>query len=127
MFEFMQQQGFDDYSALYQWSITESPAFWCALCKFCGIEMSREADNVLARPDSIIDAGWFDGAELNFASHMLRHTGDRAAIVFCGEDGARRELSRDALRDGVARLAQSMRALGVKNGDRVAGYLPNCP
>ncbi len=127
MFEFMQRQGFDDYGALYHWSINESPAFWHALRKFCGIEMLREADSILARPGSFIDAGWFEGAEINFASHLLRHTGDRAAIIFCGEDGTRQELSRDALRDSVARLAKSMRARGIRNGDRVAGYLPNCP
>ena len=127
MYQFMQQQGYDGYDALYQWSIDESPAFWTALCRFCDIEMVREATSVLARPDSIIDAGWFDGAELNFASYLLRHSGSRAAIIFCGEDGTRRELSRDELRDNVARLAKSMRDKGVEQGDRIAGYLPNCP
>jgi len=44
-----------------------------------------------------------------------------------GEDGARRELSRDELRETVARVAASLRACGVEKGDRVAGFLPNCP
>lgn len=64
---------------------------------------------------------------LNFASHMLRHTGSKAALVFRGEDGARREISRDELRDRVARVAGAMRAAGVVKGDRVAAFLPNCP
>jgi len=83
--------------------------------------------SILARPDNIMDAGWFEGAQLNFATHLLRHTGSEAAIVFCGEDGARRELSRDELRETVARVAASLRACGVAKGDRVAGFLPNCP
>ncbi len=58
---------------------------------------------------------------------MLRHTGSEAAIVFCGEDGARRELSRDEFRETVARVAASLRACGVEKSDRVAGFLPNCP
>ncbi len=127
MQQFMQQHGFDNYAALHQWSVDHAAEFWTALCDCCAIEFDRPATNVIARPDNIRDAGWFDGAELNFARHMLRHTGSAAAIVFCGEDGTRRELSRDELRDTVARLAAALRGAGVTRGDRVAGYLPNCP
>jgi acetoacetyl-CoA synthetase len=127
MHRFMRLQDFDDYAALHAWSIESSAEFWVRLCDFCGIQFEQAANSVIARPDNIMDAGWFDGAELNFATHMLRHTGAEAAIVFCGEDGTRREISRDALRTDVARLAASLRALGVEKGDRVAGFLPNCP
>jgi acetoacetyl-CoA synthetase len=127
MHRFMQLQEFDDYTSLHEWSIESSAEFWVRLCDFCGIQFDQAADSVIARPDNIMDAGWFDGAELNFATHMLRHTGGDAAIVFCGEDGTRREISRDELRREVARLAASLRARGVEKGDRVAGFLPNCP
>jgi len=72
-------------------------------------------------------AKWFPGSELNFAEHLLRHSGDRAAIVFSGENGARSELSFDELRQAVASIAQALRSAGVVKGDRVAGFLPNCP
>ena len=127
MYRFMHEQGFEDYAALHEWSIKEPAAFWTALCDFCGIGFERAADQVLSRPDNIMDAGWFAGAELNFAAHMLRHTGEGAAIVFCGEDGSRREISRDELRDSVARVAAALRRHGIEKGDRVAGFLPNCP
>jgi acetoacetyl-CoA synthetase len=38
-----------------------------------------------------------------------------------------RQLSRRQLYDLVSRLAQALAALGVRKGDRVAGYLPNLP
>jgi len=60
-------------------------------------------------------------------AHMLRHTGDGAALVFCGEDGTRREISRDELRIAVARVASALKNTGIEKGDRVAGFLPNCP
>ena len=50
-----------------------------------------------------------------------------AAIIAIDERGRRRELSRDALRTDVARVAAALRAAGVKPGDRVAGFLPNIP
>lgn len=127
MYQFMQQHHHDNYAGLHQWSIDEAPAFWSAVCEFCSIRFDRPADRILARPDNIMDAGWFDGAQLNFAAHLLRHTGNEAAIVFCGEDGKREEISRDELRSLVASLAAALRARGLSKGDRVVGYLPNCP
>ena len=127
MYHFMQQQGFDDYAPLHQWSIDKPEEFWSSLAETCGIRFDSDANNVLARPDDIMDAGWFEGATLNFARHMLRHDGDKAAVVFCGEDGTRRELSRDELRIAVSATADAMRVMGVDKGDRVAGFLPNCP
>jgi len=127
MYRFMQQQGFDNYADLYQWSIDESAAFWEALCTFCDVRFDKPADKTLAHPDNIMDAGWFTGSELNYARHLLRHGGNRPAIIFCGEDGSRRELSFDQLRTSVARVAAGLRDAGVVKGDRVAGFLPNCP
>ncbi|MCH9696050.1 MAG: acetoacetate--CoA ligase [Gammaproteobacteria bacterium] len=127
MFRFMRQQGHESYRALHQWSIKKPAEFWLACRDFCEIRFDKEAPEVLLRPDNIMDAGWFEGAELNFAAHLLRHQGSEAAIVFCGEDGTRRELSRDELRSAVASLAAALRADGLTAGDRVAGYLPNCP
>ncbi len=127
MFQFMREHGFDDYASLHQWSLDDPVAFWTSLATTCEIEFDTPPRTVLARPDNIMDAGWFDGATLNFASHLLRHQGDAAAVVFCGEDGTRREISRDELRSAVAAAASAMRDSGVSKGDRVAGFLPNCP
>jgi len=127
MYRFMRRTGFVDYESLYEWSIGDSPLFWKALCEFCDVRFEREPDEVIVRPDNIMDAGWFAGSQLNYAEHLLRHKGDSAALVFYGEDGTRRELSRDELREQVAAIAAGLRAAGVGHGDRVGGYLPNCP
>jgi len=127
MYRFMREQGFGNYADLHRWSIDEAPAFWTECCRVCDITFDRAADSVLPRPDNIMDAGWFSGARLNFATQLLRHTGDQAALVFCGEDGARKEISRDELRIAVARVASALKNIGIEKGDRVAGFLPNCP
>jgi len=127
MFRFMQQCGFGDYESLYQWSIHESPAFWEAVCDFCDIRFEKAARHTLLHPDDIINAGWFDGSQLNYAANLLRFEGDNAAIVFVGENGARRELHYAELRSEVASVAAGLKAAGVDKGDRVAGFLPNCP
>ena len=127
MHRFMQHTGHKDYDALYEWSIGEAPAFWESLCEFCDVRFDREPETTLARPHNIMDAGWFAGSQLNYAAHLLRYDGDKAAIAFFAEDGTRRELSRDELREQVAEIAAGLRAAGVSKGDRVGGFLPNCP
>ena len=127
MYRFMRQHGFEHYDELYQWSISDLPAFWDAVCDLADVQFSTRGKDVLARPDNIMDAGWYTGSQLNFAAHLLRHQGDHAALVFCGEDGARRELSWHQLRREVAACAAGLARAGVVPGDRVAAYLPNCP
>ena len=127
MYRFMQQQGFDNYDSLYRWSIDESADFWQALCDFCDIRFTKPPATILQHPGSIMDAGWFHGSELNYAEHLLRHRGGREALVFYGEDGARRATSFDELRAAVAGVAAGLRQAGIEKGDRVGGYLPNCP
>ncbi len=117
----------DSYQALYDWSVTEPQAFWQCVWAFAGIRASRDPDRVLDNGDRMPGASWFPGARLNFAENLLRHDGDRTAIVFRGEDGARRSLSFDTLRAEVARVAAGLAADGVGPGDRVAGFLPNLP
>ncbi len=127
MYRFMKERGFDDYADLHAWSVEEPELFWLSVCDLCEIEFDVPPETVLSRRDDIMHAGWFEGATLNFARHLLRHRGDTEAIVFRGEDGSRRSLSRDELRNAVAGVAAALRASGVAKGDRVAGFLPNCP
>lgn len=127
MYRFMADNGFDNYDDLYQWSIGESASFWESLCEFCGVEFSVAASHTISRPDNIMDAGWFAGSEINYAAHLLRFSGKRPALVFCGEDGSRRELNFDELHQAVADAAAGLRRARVGKGDRVAGFLPNCP
>src|SRR5690606_27919268 len=127
MYRFMQEQGASDYAGLHAWSIAEPAAFWQELAGFCGVSFDKPADEVLDQPGDMTTARWFTGSKLNFAAHLLRHRGSEPAIVFCGENGTRRELSRDELYREVAGIAAALSAAGVAKGDRVAGLLPNCP
>jgi acetoacetyl-CoA synthetase len=127
MFRFMTEQGFGNYADLYRWSIENMEAFWEAFHEFAAVDFSTPATNVLDQPGDMTTAKWYPGSELSFPAHLMRHRGDRAAIIFRGENGARREISFDQLRDEVAAVAAGFRAAGVVKGDRIAAFLPNCP
>ncbi len=113
------------YSELYRWSIENIPTFWAAFWDYAGIKTARSYDVVVDDLNNFPGAKWFIGAQLNFAENLLRHRDDRLALAFKGENVRSRTISYAALYDEVARLARSLRDLGVSPSDRVVGYLPN--
>ncbi|HEY7991528.1 MAG TPA: acetoacetate--CoA ligase [Stellaceae bacterium] len=117
---------FADYEALHRWSIEQPREFWPSLWDFAGI-IGERGDRVVVDADKMPGARFFPDARLNYAENLLRRRGDGDAILFRGEDKARRRLSHDELYNAVSRFAQALTAQGVKPGDRVAGYLPNMP
>jgi acetyl-CoA synthetase len=77
-------------------------------------------------------AKWFDDGELNVAYNCLdRHVqagnGDRVAIHWEGEPGDTRTITYAELTADVKRAANLLTALGVREGDRVAIYMPMIP
>ncbi|HTY23416.1 MAG TPA: AMP-binding protein, partial [Desulfomonilaceae bacterium] len=117
----------DGYHPLYDWSINKREEFWAAIWEFGEVISSKRWDKVLEDSPSMIGAKWFIGARFNFAENLLRFRDDRLAIVFKGEGQPTVRMTFAQLYDEVARLAKSLRDMGVVKGDRVAGYLPNLP
>jgi acetoacetyl-CoA synthetase len=115
----------DDYWQLHEWSITEPEQFWGEVWEQFGVVTSAPYESVLDRR-TLPGARWFTGARLNYVDQVMRFA-DRpgAAVVSITEDGARRELSWPQLRSAVASFASALRSMGVEQGDRVVGYLPN--
>ena len=116
-----------DYAALYQWSIEHPTAFWEGVWDHCGVIASERGKATLTDNDRMPGARWFADARLNFAENLLKYRGDTEAIVFRGEDQVESRWTHEQLHQSVSRLASALRGLGVKPGDRVAGYMPNLP
>lgn len=77
-------------------------------------------------------ARWFGDGELNVAYNCLdRHVdaghGDRVAIHWEGEPGDSRSITYAELTAEVKRAANVLAGLGIREGDRVAIYLPVIP
>jgi acetoacetyl-CoA synthetase len=116
-----------DPDALYRWSIERPADFWEALWAFADVAGDRGDGPALEHGERMPGAGWFAGAKLNFAENLLRGPEGAPAIVFRNERGDRRELSWQALRSEVARVAAGLARDGVGVGDVVAAFLPNLP
>ncbi len=77
-------------------------------------------------------AKWFVGGKLNASENCLdRHVnaghGDQVAFFWEGEPGDARRVTYKELLDETCRVANLLRELGVKKGDRVAIYMGMVP
>ncbi len=75
---------------------------------------------------------WFADGTINVSyncldRHVLAGRGDRVAFHWRGEEGEERDLTYAELLDDVQRLANALKAQGVRKGDVVGIYLPMIP
>ena len=121
------QAGVANSNALYDWSVGRPEQFWTSVWDFCGVIAESRGERALIDGDKMPGAQWFPDAKLNFAQNLLRRRDDETAMVFWGEDKVRRRMSFADVYDAVSRTTQALSAAGVKEGDRVAAFMPNMP
>jgi acetoacetyl-CoA synthetase len=125
MTRFMREHGFDDYHALWRWSVDDLEGFWAAIWDFFGVD--GRYDRVLGS-QAMPGAEWFPGAHVSYPEHLFRGKDpDSVAIVHASELREQAELTWGELRARVACIQAGLRELGVGPGDRVAAYMPNIP
>ena len=118
---------FSGYFDLYDWSVSDIPAFWSDIWEFANVVSSVGYEQVVDDLGRFPGARWFVGARMNFAENLMRYSDERTAIVFRDELGDRREYTYRDLHLEVARFREYLKELGVGPGDRVVSYMPNIP
>ncbi|TAE51880.1 MAG: acetoacetate--CoA ligase [Bacteroidetes bacterium] len=120
---------FQTYDELWEWSTRDIEGFWESIWNSFGILSHDDYSLVLEKPESgMIGTRWFPGAQINYAEHVfMRYTDAQPALLYQSEGKALREMSWKELEERTASFASWLRGQGVKEGDRVAAWLPNCP
>ena len=122
-------QTFENYQALWQWSVTSPADFWSQIWDFCGV-VGTKGKEILRDADRMPGAQWFPQARLNYAENLLANSAtnrEQKALVFWGENQTQSAITHGELLDQVSQCQQALKAAGVEAGDRVAAYLPNRP
>jgi acetyl-CoA synthetase len=120
--------GASDYTELHRISIEEPDRFWPVVVDDLGIEFSQRWDTVVDSSRGPEWSTWFNGGRLNLARVCAhRWASDEEALVGLYEDGVRESLTWAEMSRQVTQLAESLVELGVREGDRVALYMPMCP
>jgi len=117
----------ENYHDLHYWSVNQIPEFWDSAWSFFNILHSHPYTQVVDDVSKMPGAKWFEGTRLNFAENLLRQRDDKIAIIFKGEGQPVRKLTYNELYSAVAKTVQALKELGVNNGDRVSGFVPNMP
>jgi acetyl-CoA synthetase len=117
----------EEYRKLYDRAEQDPEGFWG--------EQARMLDWVVP-PSRVLEwklphAKWFVGGKLNVAHNCVdRHLakrGNKPALLWEAEDGAKVQLTYAELHERVCRFANALKSLGVRTGDCVAIYLPMIP
>ena len=133
--EFAAKSHIDDarYQEMYQRSIADPEGFWA--------EQAEELISWFKPWDKVLDWSydkkdlyikWFEGGKLNVCYNCIdRHLdsrGDQVAIIWEGDDPATdSKITYRELHEHVSKLANVLKARGVKKGDRVCIYMPMIP
>ena len=119
------------YHRLYQESLADPDRFWGEHGKRVDwIKPFTKVKNASFEGD--VRIAWYEDGTLNASYNCIdRHLPRRAkqtAILWEGDDpGDDRRVSYGELHEAVCRLANVLKARGVKKGDRVTIYLPMIP
>ena len=114
------------YADFYRQSIDQPDVFWASQASL--IDWHKPFERV-CNYDKPPFVKWFEGGQTNLCHNAVdRHLKDRAAqaalIAVSSETGLEKIYSFQDLHREVQRMAASLKALGVKQGDRVLIYMP---
>src|SRR5215831_2108516 len=120
-----------EYFRLYERSLKDPEGFWGEQGKRLDwIKPYKKVCNASFTGD--VSIRWYEDGTLNASANCLdRHLamrGNQTAILWEGDDpGEDKRVTYRELHESVCRLANALKAKGVKKGDRVTIYLPMIP
>ena len=121
----------EQYQAWYRESLEQPDAFWSARATEF-LDWSSPFTQVCHEDFSKGEAVWFRDGKLNAAYNCIdRHLatrGDQVALIWEGDDPSEdASITYNELYEKVCKLANVLKARGVKKGDRVCLYMPMIP
>ncbi|WNG34341.1 acetate--CoA ligase [Archangium violaceum] len=123
-------QSLEDYQLLYRRSIEKPEEFWGEMAQ--ALTWFHPPDTILDADLDLADFSWFGGGRLNACynavdRHVKTHPGKPAIIWAKNEPGEYEIITWRDLKHNVGRVANVLKAHGVRKGDRVCIYLPMVP
>jgi len=130
--QFMSAHGIATFDELSARSTTDIAWFWDAVLKDLQIEFYEPYTQVVDLSRGLPWATWCIGGKLNAAHNALDKwigtpTETRDALRWEGEGGETRVFTYGELHRVVNRVANGLRALGLKKGDAIGLFMPVIP
>jgi len=125
-------ENLEQYFKHYNKSIREPRKFWDRIADE-NFTWYQKWDKVVEFDMQEAEVKWFTNAKVNITKNCIdRHLakrGNKTAILFEPNDPKEeaQHITYNELYDRVAKMANALRTLGIKKGDRVCIYLPMIP
>src|SRR5271170_3146193 len=115
------------YADLWRWSVEELEDFWESVWGYFGVRSETPHATAL-ESRTMPGARWFPGSSVNYAEHIFAgRDSAKTAVVSKTEQSELANVTWNDLQRKVGAFAESLKAMGIGKGDRVAAYLPNAP
>src|SRR4029077_16269410 len=123
---FANGQGLNSYDALLRWATEDLERFWRATERDLGLVWTAPYSRAMDTSSGLPWTTWWTGGRMNYVGTALRadRDQDRVELIAEREDGGVDRRTYGELRSDVARFAAGLRAIGVREGDRAAVFLP---
>ncbi len=120
------------YEKMYKESISNNENFWSEQGKRIDwFKPYNKIKDVLYSKDEVKIKWYFDGTtnvSYNCVDRHAKNTPDKTAIIWEGDDPAKvKKISYKKLQSEVCKIANVLKKIGVKRGDRVTIYLTMIP
>jgi acetyl-CoA synthetase len=120
----------EEYERLYRLSLDNPEWFWGE--QAATLTWYHPWHSVFDADYEEVDFAWFSGGRLNACFNCVdrhvRDRGEQTAIIWAGDEpGTYRHISYRELKHNVCRVANVLKAHGVRKGDRVCIYMPMIP
>jgi len=120
-----------NYETMYRQSVENPESFWDEMANSF-LSWDQPWDKVVDYDFHKGEAAWFAGGKLNVSANCIdRHLPQRAnqtALIWEGDNPEdSKHISYSELHQQVCRLANTLKARGVRKGDRVCIYMPMIP
>jgi len=122
----------EQYEKMYQESISDNKNFWSEQGKRIDwFKPYNKIKDVLYSKDEVKIKWYFDGTtnvSYNCVDRHAKKTPDKTAIIWEGDDPTKvKKISYKELQSEVCKIANVLKKIGVKKGDRVTIYLTMIP
>ena len=124
IYRLMKEENISSYDSLYNWSITDKPAFWHKMIELLNIQFKKPYSEVLDLTDGVISPNWLSSAELNIVDSCFYAAADAQAVVFKPEGGKVTTISYGKLELLVNRVANSLIKENIEKGDYIGIDMP---
>ena len=113
-----------NFKDFWKWSVSEPEIFWSKFWDYSKIIGDKGVE--IIRKNKIFNkTKFFPDSKLNYSENILKKRNNDIAISFLSENGFEESISWNLLYEKVCKFSSYLKSLNLKQGDRVAAYVPN--